>query len=193
MEIIVSSGIVMLLMGSVFALVRYGVNYVHDSQARLDSQQNALFAMHKIQSELRESNIKTIRVGTNAVLFADPRDNNDYYRYDDKSRLYWHRFLLYSVETEGSKNVLVRRSLTLPTPVTVPPLPSDYPQADIAAMRGNTALPKTVIGKGIETLQVTVGTDSLEVLLISKADSRNSSNSYDDFSVEARDKVLLVH
>lgn len=183
----------MLIMGSVLALTRYGLSYIRDSEARLEAQQNVLFAMHRVQAELRESNIKTVRAQTNAMLFADPRNDQDYYRYDDKSRLYWHGFVLYSVEVQRGKNILVRRRLNLDPPVTVPPLPQNFPQADMSAMQSDRTLPNSIIGTGIETFTATVGTDSVEILLVAKSDSRSSTESYDDFTVEVRDKVLLVH
>lgn len=193
MEIIVSSFIVMLIMGCVLALTRYGTHYVRESQARLDAQQNVLFSMHKLHGELRESNIKSVRSQDGAVLFADPRDDNKFYRYDDKSRIYWHRFQMVSLEPDGNSTVLVQRTLPLAAPQIIVPLPETVAGATIAAMKAESSLPRTVLGKGLEQLEFTVGTDSIEIRMVGKADSSNSADSYDDFRVEARDKVMLVH
>lgn len=185
--------IMLLIMGAMYKLIAFGVFYVRESNARLEVQQNLLHALHRLSSEIRETNVQTVRTDTNSVLFADPRDNNEFFRFDDKSRIYWHRFLCFSIEPSADTTALVRKNLPLSAPQITPPIPEEFPGATIASMRTDTALETKTLGRGIETMEITVGTDTIDIKLIAKVDLRKSADPTDDFIAEAQDRIKPSH
>ncbi|MBI3927886.1 MAG: hypothetical protein HY319_20260 [Armatimonadetes bacterium] len=187
LELLIASGLVLLVALSVLALFEAGVRYVRESEARLDIQRDALVAMALVTQELSESNPVAFRTDPDppGVVFGSPRNLEGTLIVDSSGKLIWQKFICYYLEDSGAERRLIRKERMLDPTVRVsfPPAPgAGLSTADFLVL----PIPARTIAGGIESFAVTPSTQVDIELTAARRDWKGR-----DFRVRLQSSVLM--
>lgn len=157
-ETMIAAALVGLMMTYGFDILVAGSRYQKRVEVNAELDQAALAGMSLLVRELKESTSSAIVFGSNAVVFASPRDPQGGFQYDAAGRILWWKIVCYSVEEVNGVSCLVRReeslgsipSSTIPRVVQTPiyfqqsNLPSRVVASDVTAVDGLALTPVEV-------------------------------------------------
>jgi len=124
-ELLVYTSLVGLPLACIYAVFAASMRYFRVAQAATELQADAQKTVVHLVSDLADSRISTVKVGTNptGVIVLSPRDQfGSYVYYDFDGDLYWQKWVCYYLETSNS--TLVRKELYLPNTVNPPGTPA---------------------------------------------------------------------
>ncbi len=126
MELVVSSALMLMLMGSLVAILNSSSRYFLSMTNASDVQRACLLASNRVASEMAEGNLQAILESAvdKGVVFASPRDRNGQILFDPNTReLLWHQFVCFYIENHGETGRL-RRQNEFFAPQREAPLPT---------------------------------------------------------------------
>lgn len=185
-EMIVALAILSLVLLAVYILMFNGLRYYQDSEAKLELQRQSLLAIHRVSRKVSETSRYSVETGTNALLFAYPRDDNGYLRFTSDRSILWYRFFCYYLTTMNGQSVLVSKEFSIPTPPDSPPKPSDF-GLSVASVVADNSLPVRVVARGITKFETKIGSDSLQI------DFEAKNHFREDFILEFGTKISPRH
>ena len=161
MELIVSSALMLVLMGSLVAIFSSASRYYLSMTNASDVQRACLLAANRVAGEMAEGNLQAVLDDPNdlGVVFASPRSRDLQVHFDPNTKeLQWQQFICFFVERQGVTGRL-RRQHEFFAPVTQAPLPTQ----GIAHFQSLSAGPNSglagIIAENIYFLQVDRGQD----------------------------------
>ncbi len=125
-ELVVSSALVLLLMGEVWYLASAGSRFYLKIKGKTEIQKSALIALRWFSKDLAEGAPLSFRhydpdlgidTSYDGMVFGSPKDVNDQVYYNDSGQLLWTSVIGYYIDP--SNNILYRTKLPLPD--------TDYP------------------------------------------------------------------
>ena len=172
-ELIVASGIVILLMVEVWGLVRAGGRFYLRARGQTDIQRNSLLALRWITKDLSEGSAISFREYTTdgtggqasnvtraGIVFGSPTDDAGRVHYDETGRLQWSSVIGYYIEP--SDRALYRQKLPLAAPQNFPPIiNNDSHSTDHLAARPAPRL----VARNILSIETTQGPSDISVKL----------------------------
>lgn len=168
-ELLIFAALFLVVLGAVYSSLVMGLKAYRRTEAFASLQQQAMQALHQVSDELASSPAFAVRLDTNAVVFLSARTPSGVLAYDANGKVMWQAWVMYSVEDQGGRSVLVRRELAI-TPTPTPP--TSVPTVN--TMRSSAAALRTA-ARDITTLECTPGTSVGIRLVASTSDSGSSS------------------
>ena len=136
-EILVSMFLLMLLMGSLLAILQAGARYYTTSTKVVELQQSCLMAANQLGAELLEGNLNCVNNlagGTtnnyNFVTFTSPRDDNGQVSFSSEKTLMWNQYVCFYVDPSKGSEVLRRQIVKIVPPKDQPPQVPGYLDAN---------------------------------------------------------------
>lgn len=119
-EILVTSALMLVLLGGVYQIVRFGLKYWQVARAGETVHQDALACLRRMEMELAQSNVNWVVSGTGSVVFPSPMDADNRFLYAD-GELLWTRWMAFYLRGRE----LVQSELAFAPAVTPPTPPPD--------------------------------------------------------------------
>lgn len=181
----VSSGVLMLLMTAMYALLTFGMRYYQTAQAAETVHQQAMLGVRRLATELRLSNATTISYPNppTSIIFlsADqPSATPGPWSHTSTGQLEWHKWVCYYLD--GSN--LIRSEQALGAPVTLPPVPAPPALATFQALSDNR-----VVAREISALSIGVGSAPGLVELTITARAQNTTDKFTEFSLRTQTRM----
>lgn len=168
-EMILSMSILVLLMAITSRIMIFGYDYYWTAIGSLDVQKAALLANRRLSADLALSNIKTVSIDTNGIVFASPLDANGVPRYTSDGNVIWQSHVCYYLETTPTESRLIRKETPVGTPGPNPPLPlAEGHSVASFASRPNPQL----VATGIVDLTATIDVDVVNLAITGSTNSR---------------------
>lgn len=143
-ELIVTSSIVVLLLGEVWMMMSVGSRFYLKTRAQTEVQTSALLGLRWLSKDLAEGSTFSLRQYDpdstdfpsthNGISFGSPKDNNEQVYYNDSGVLLWTSIVGYYIDPDS--NVLYRTKLPLsPRVPAAPRIDDSVHHIDILAAR----------------------------------------------------------
>lgn len=175
-ELMVSSGLVLLLLGELWMLLQTGTKFYLRVRGQTEVQRQALFALRWLSKDLSEGaplsfrhynpdnpSITTVR---NGLAFGSPKNANGQVTYNPQGRIEWHSVLGYFIDPESNNFLRTQYILptsTPPTPATIAPqINDDEHHVDLLA---TSSLEKRVIAQKIVDIETEQAPGNVKVVL----------------------------
>lgn len=176
-EILVYSGIALLVMLLVYGAFQGGVDLQSRADAQVDIQDSTREILLKMGKELEESNTLTVAVYTSpqGIVFGSPRDPGDQLQFDSDGYITWYKYICYYVDSDPTSPTgfsLYRKELPMAYPTTTPSTSSwdpDYFKVSSAYRK--------LISKNVSSLSFTVSNIITATLTVSKSGRGGLNNS----------------
>lgn len=186
-ELLVSLLLFGLISGAVALLVRTGLEYLRQTEARAELQRNSLFVLNQLTRELAESSLDGLRLADPVddppgLVFASPRgEDGVVYK---NNRLAWRR--LVAVYWDQNERLLVRAAEPLAADSTfIPDLSPQGLNRSVASFQTSPSSTRRVLGRNVSSFSTALAGGQVELRLevsvnegsyVSKLSTRTSAS-----------------
>jgi hypothetical protein len=181
----VSSGVLMLLMTAMYALLTFGMRYYQTAQAAETVHQQAMLGVRRLATELRLSNATTISYPSppTSIIFlsADQASATPGpWSHTSTGQLEWHKWVCYYLDGTN----LIRSEQALGAPVTLPPVPAPPSLASFQALPDNR-----VVARELSALSIGAGSAPGLVELTITARAATTTTKLTEFSLRTQTRM----
>lgn len=176
MELLVSMGLIMLLMGSILAIFQSGTRYYLNSTKVVDLQQACLVSANRIGSEISSADLSCIddtSASKTYLTFASPiNDQGDVIFADGTTSMLWLKYVCYYIEKQnGQENLRRQTSLILPAADAPPTVPVGFDDAYFSSLippTPTTPYPSTLIANNIYSIDATRSATGVSIVITAR-------------------------
>ena len=176
MELLVSMGLMMLLMGSILAIFQSGARYYNNSTKIVDLQQACLVSANRIGGELSVADLSCIDDTSTTktyLTFASPiNDQGDVTFSEGTTSMLWIKYICYYIEKSNGQETLRRQtSLILPAADAPPTVPTGLDDAYFRSLvppTPTTPYPSSLIASNIYSLDATRSATGLSLVVTAR-------------------------
>lgn len=183
MELIVSSALVLLLMGMVWMLLQLGSKFYLKVRAQSEIQTNALIALRWMSKDLAEGAPRSFRHYSpdsqtrssinNGIVFGSPKDLDDKVSYSDSGRMLWSAINAYYIDSETNEFFRLKTPISEKTTIA-PRIEDELYHIDLLASSTSSAggeVRRRVIARMATELEIIQGVQEVEVVLTFRDES----------------------
>ncbi len=173
-ELMIASGLLMLVMTSVSLLIRASSRHYMVMDASLDLQKESVLAANWVTREMAESNQNSVTyyppgTGHEGVTVGSPRTVTGGMQYTSGGALVWQKRVCFYIDTVANKSVLQRMEWPLNPKTTYPPRIYDIGQfpgpANTPAYFLGLGAPRRLVAKNVDRLIVDTSVAPIAVTL----------------------------